>query len=71
MAPSRVVSALDCTLSPVAWQRDDSAFGPHTLDLMTIPYNVTKCDRSGRRLRFISPFPCPQAFSVSFFHFRV
>lgn len=32
--PSRVVSDLECTLSPVAWQRVDSAFGPHTLDLM-------------------------------------
>ena len=60
---SRVVADLDCTLSPVAWQRVDSAFGPHTLGLMTIPCNV-KSDRSGRRLRFFSPFPCPFFIAV-------
>ena len=64
--PSRVVSDLDCTLSPVAWQRVDSACGPHTLDLMAIPCNV-KCDRSGRPLRFFSPYPCPQAAGTNVF----
>ena len=64
--PSRVVSDLDCTLSPVAWQRVDSAFGPHTLDLMAIPCNV-KCDRSGRPLRCFSPYPCLQAAGTNVF----
>lgn len=60
---SRVVADFDCTLSPVAWQRVDYAFGPHTLGLMTIPCNV-KSDRSGRRLRVFSPFPCPFFIAV-------
>ena len=44
--PSRVVSDFDYILSPVTWQRVDSTFGPHTLDLMASP---------GRLSRFFSP----------------
>ena len=65
-SPSRVVSDLDCTHSPIAWQRVNSAFSPHTLDLMAIPCNI-KCDRSGHPLRFFSPYPCPKAAGTNVF----
>ena len=44
----------------------DSTFGPHTIDLMALPSNV-KLDRSGRPLKFFSPFPCVQAQETSVF----
>ena len=65
-APSRVLSGLDCTLSAATWQQVHAAFGPHTLDLMAIACNV-KHDRSGRPLRFFSPFPCAQAVGTNVF----
>ena len=61
-----VVSDLDCTHSPIAWQRVNSAFSPHTLDLMAIPCNI-KCDRSGHPLRFFSTYPCPKAAGTNVF----
>ena len=63
---SRALSDLDCSLSSAAWKRIDTAFGQHTLDLMTIPCNVMS-DRSGRPLRFFSPFPCAQAVGTNVF----
>ncbi|KAK3753486.1 hypothetical protein QZH41_006190 [Actinostola sp. cb2023] len=50
---SRTVSDLDCTLSPTAWRTIESAFGPHSIDLMALPDNV-RCNAAGRPLRFLS-----------------
>ncbi|KAK3743267.1 hypothetical protein QZH41_016129, partial [Actinostola sp. cb2023] len=58
--PSRRLSDLDCTLSPLAWKQVQQAYGPHSIDLMAIPANV-QSDPSGRPLRFFSPFPVDQA----------
>ena len=33
---SQNLSDLDCSLSPPAWYQVDSAFGPHTIDLMVL-----------------------------------
>ena len=65
-APSRSLSDLDCSLSPAAWLQVDKAFGPHTIDLMPLPFNVQN-NRAGCPLRFFSPFPCTQAFGVNVF----
>ena len=65
-APSRSLSDLDCSLIPAAWLQVDKAFGPHTIDLMALPFNVQN-NRAGCPLRFFSPFPCTQAFGVNVF----
>ena len=59
-SPSRTLSYLDASLDVKPWNLVDSTFGPHTIDLMALPSNV-KLDRSGRPLKFFSPFPCVQA----------
>ena len=58
-SPSRILSDLDASLDIGPWNVVDSTFGPHTIDLMALPANV-KLDRSGRPLKFFSPFPCVQ-----------
>jgi hypothetical protein len=63
---SRTLSDLDCTLSATLWRRIDTAFGPHTIDLMALPENV-RCSASGIPLRFFSPFPCPGSSGVNVF----
>ena len=65
-APSRGLSDLDCSLSLAAWHEVDTAFGPHTIDLMALPFNV-QADRAGRPLRFFAPLPCPQAAGINVF----
>ena len=54
-SPSRTLSDLDASLGIKPWNLVDSTFGPHTIDLMALPSNV-KLDRSGRPLKFFSPF---------------
>ena len=68
--PFRGMSLLDCSLGPSALHQVDSAFGPHTIDLMALPFNV-QVDRASRRpLRFFPLFPCarqmfsPRSFSL-------
>lgn len=65
-SPSRVLSDLDASLDAQPWKLVESAFGPHTIDLMALPSNV-KLDRSGHPLRFFSPFPCVQAQGTNVF----
>ena len=65
-APSRSLSDLDCSLSLAAWHQLDTASGPHTIDLMALPFNV-QADRAGRPLRFFAPLPCPQAAGINVF----
>ena len=38
--PSRVLSDLDCTLSPDVWKLIDTTSGPHSIDVMALPSNV-------------------------------
>ena len=64
--PSRSMSHLDCSLSPSAWHQVDSAFGPHTIDLMALPFNV-QVDRASRPLRFFSLFPCARQIRIQMF----
>ncbi|XP_048575621.1 uncharacterized protein LOC116620876 [Nematostella vectensis] len=63
-APSRTLSDLDTMLSPQA--SVETAFGPHTVDLISLPENA-KFDLSGRRLWFFSPFPCAEAGGTNVF----
>lgn len=65
-APSRTLSDLDASLDVRPWNLVESTFGPHTIDLMALPSNV-KLDRSGRPLKFFSPFPCVQAQGTNIF----
>ena len=65
-APSRSLSDLDCSLSPVAWNQVDTPFGPHTIDLMALPVNI-QADRAGRPLRFFAPLSCTQALGINVF----
>ena len=64
--PSRVLSDIDCSLSVNAWSRVESAFGPHTVDLMAIPSNVQRT-KSGRILPFFSPYPFQESMGVNVF----
>ena len=66
-SPSRTLSDLDASLGIKPWNLVESTFGPHTIDLMALPSNV-KLDRSGRPLRFFSPFPCVQAQGTNVFY---
>ena len=50
-ALSRSLSDLDCSLSLAAWHQVYTAFGPHTIALMALPFNV-QADRAGRPLLF-------------------
>ena len=59
-------SDLDCSLSPSARHEVDSAFGPHTINMMALPLNIQD-DRAGRSLRFFSPFPCAQPSGTNVF----
>ena len=65
-APSRYLSDLDCSLSPIPWHQVDTAFGPQTIDLMALPFNV-QADRASRPLRFFAPLPCAQALGINVF----
>ena len=65
-SPSRTLSDLDASLVIGPWNVVDSTFGPHTIDLMALLSNV-KLDRSGRPLKFFSPFPCAQAQGTNVF----
>ena len=56
-SPSCTLSDLDASLDSQPWKVVESTFGPHSIDLMALPSNV-KLDRSGRPLKFFSPFPC-------------
>ena len=71
-SPSRTLSELDCSLSKDAWKCAETAFAPHSIDLMALPENVRR-DRSRRPLLLFSHFPCFQALgtNVSFQHIQV
>ncbi len=64
--PSRSLSWQDCALSPSAWQKIESWFGPHTTDLMALDSNA-KCDQHGRMLKHFTPFPTPLSDGVNVF----
>ena len=64
--PYRSMSHLDCSLSPSTWHQVDSAFGPHTIDLMALPFNV-RVDRASLPLRFFSLFPCARQIRIQMF----
>ena len=51
---------------PSAWHQVDSAFGPHTIDLMALPFNV-QVDRASLPLRFFSLFPCARQIRIQMF----
>lgn len=65
-APSRCLSDLDCFLSPTAWYQVDTAFGPHTIYLMALPFNV-QADRACRLLTFFAPLLCVQPLGINVF----
>ena len=44
----------------------DSAFGPHTINMMALPLNM-QVDRAGRPLRFFSLFLCAQPSGTNVF----
>ena len=64
--PSRGMSHLYFSLSPSAWHQLDSAFGPYTIDLMALPFNV-QVDRASCPLRFFSLFPCARQIRIQMF----
>ena len=64
--PSRLLSDLDCTLTEAAWKQIQTAFGPHSIDLMALPSNVRR-DSSGRPLRSLLQLPCAQAEGTNVF----
>lgn len=64
--PSRVLSDLDCALSPEVWKLVDSTFVLHSIYLMALSYNA-RCDNFGNLLRFFSPFPCLQSVGTIVF----
>lgn len=64
--PSRSLSPQDTTLSLYSWNRIQTKFGPHTLDLMALDSNAMT-DSFGSRLRHFTPFPMPLSSGVNMF----
>lgn len=64
--PSRVCSFGDSTLTDVSWQRVESRYGPHTVDLMALDSNVQK-SKEGLSLKHFTPYPTPQSSGVNIF----
>jgi hypothetical protein len=64
--PSRVLRIEDKMLSYITWCRVQEAFGPHTIDLMTLDSNVMK-DEYGQPLRHFTPTPTPESVGVNLF----
>ena len=62
----RLLTDLDCTLPSEVWQVLQQAFGPHSVDLMTLPSNVQR-NTDGHPLRFFSPYPTQQAAGTNVF----
>ena len=65
-APSRVLSDKDCKLSASAWSKVQQAFGPHTIDLMSLDSNV-QFDEKGVPLRHFTPFYTPMSSGINVF----
>lgn len=65
-APSRVLSDKDCKLSAPAWSKVQQAFGPHTIDLMSLDSNV-QFDEKGVPLRHFTPFYTPMSSGINVF----
>lgn len=64
--PSRKISYVDSMLSVATWGLVDSAFGPHTVDLMATDSNVMR-DSEGVPLRHFTQYPSPQSAGVNVF----
>ena len=68
-SPSRTLSDLDCSLSKNAWKCVETAFGPHSIDLMALPENVLNMifqgDRCGSFPAFHNFRPWGQTFLPS------
>lgn len=64
--PSRKISFVDSMLSVAPWSLVDSAFGPHTVDLMATDSNVMR-DSEGVPLRHFTQYPSPQSAGVNVF----
>ena len=41
-SPSRFSSDIDCSLSDSMWALVDASFGPHSVDLLSIPSNAKR-----------------------------
>ena len=65
-APSRVLSDKDCKLSASAWSKVQQAFGPYTIDLMSLDPNV-QFDEKGVPLRHFTPFYTPMSSGINVF----
>ena len=65
-APSRVLSDKDCKLSTPAWSKVQQAFGPHTIDLMSLDSNV-QFHEKGVPLRHSTPFYTPMSSGINVF----
>ncbi len=65
-APSRSVSLADTCLTPHTWERVERAWGPHTVDLMSLDSNVMR-DGKGSPLRHFTQYPTPESAGVNCF----
>ena len=64
--PSRSLSFSDSMLSCHAWQSVETAFGPHTADLMSLDSNAMN-SVSGVLLKHYTPYPTPKSAGVNLF----
>ncbi|MES9882072.1 MAG: reverse transcriptase domain-containing protein, partial [Sedimenticola sp.] len=64
--PSRAISFTECMLHDRTWSRVETAFGPHTVDLMAIDSNVMRSPH-GTPLRHFTPAPAPNTNGVNVF----
>ncbi|XP_062568476.1 uncharacterized protein LOC134230659 [Saccostrea cucullata] len=65
-APSRSISLTDSKLSDKSWALVEMAFGPHTVDLMSLDSNAMKTPE-GVPLRHFTPSPSPFSAGVNVF----
>ena len=61
-----MLSDKDCKLSASTWSKVQQAFGPHTIDLMSLDSNV-QFDEKGVPLRHFTPFYTPMSSGINVF----
>lgn len=64
--PSRVLCAADCTLANTSWQKLETRWGPHTVDLMSLDSNV-HTGKDNKPLCHFTPWPTPNSAGVNVF----
>lgn len=64
--PSRSLNYADTMLSPDSWNKVESAYGPHSIDLMSLDSNAMKSE-NGCALKHFTPYATPKSDGINIF----